>query len=120
MSLRVAQPHLEDGSAYRQNRPTQLDKIQNFRHHLNSGDVISLSPDLAVKLTAMKASGQSSSGWNSVEAHVGSAWVLFCSAPLTWIPDSVPSLPRLTCEEFSWLPDPVLGSVIPLCSQERA
>ena len=31
MGLRVDQPHLEDGSAYRQNRPTKLDKIKNFR-----------------------------------------------------------------------------------------
>ena len=35
----VPQPHLEDGSVYRQNRPTTLDKIKNFRITLQVGAV---------------------------------------------------------------------------------
>ena len=29
-SSQTTEPHLEDGSAYRQLRPTRLDKIKNF------------------------------------------------------------------------------------------
>ena len=38
------QPHLKDGSAYRQNRPTKPDKIKNFSHQVRSGGVIGSSP----------------------------------------------------------------------------
>ena len=34
------QPHLKSGSAYRQNRPTQLDKIKNLHAEVRSGHVI--------------------------------------------------------------------------------
>ena len=91
--LPTLQPHLKpEGSHCRQLRPTKLDEIESLRYCLQSGDVISLSPDLAVQLAARQASGQSSSGWNSVETHAGPAWAFLCGALLTWIPDSLPSL----------------------------
>ena len=34
------QPHLEDGSTYRASRPTQLDKIKNFRDQVQPGVVV--------------------------------------------------------------------------------
>ena len=40
------QPQLKDSSAYRQLRPTKLDKIKNLFHHIHSGGVIGLSPEL--------------------------------------------------------------------------
>ena len=79
-------------SQYGTCRPTKLVEIESLRHCLQSGDVISLSPDLAVQLAARQASGQSSIGWNSVETHAGPAWAFLCGALLTWIPDSLPSL----------------------------
>ena len=39
----TAQPHLEDGSVYRQNRPTQLDKIKNLHSQIRSGPVVGFS-----------------------------------------------------------------------------
>ena len=38
-ALQTSQPHLEDGSVYRQNRPTQLDKIKNFHIELPIGPI---------------------------------------------------------------------------------
>ena len=35
-----SQPHFEYGTAYRQVRPTKLDKIKNFQNHLYVGGVI--------------------------------------------------------------------------------
>ena len=43
-------------------------------HYIHSGDVVSLSPDPAVKPAGGRAAGLSSSGWNSAEAHAGPAW----------------------------------------------
>ena len=36
----VPQPHLEDGSVYRQNRPTTPPKIKNFHVEVQAGFVI--------------------------------------------------------------------------------
>ena len=33
------QPHLKDGSAYRQNRPTKLDKIKNFSDQVQTNSL---------------------------------------------------------------------------------
>ena len=43
----VPQPHLEDGSVYRQNRPTRLDKIKNLYLEAPIGSVgVKLFPAL--------------------------------------------------------------------------
>ncbi len=39
VGLHAAQPHLKDGSVYRQNRPTRLDEIKNFHAAVQAGAV---------------------------------------------------------------------------------
>ena len=54
--LQAAQPHLEDGSVYRQNRPTRLDEIKNFHIEVQSGAVTGI-PGGGVALSKSSANG---------------------------------------------------------------
>ena len=95
-------------------RPTKLDRIEHLHLYLHLGDVIGLSPDLAVKPAERRAAGQSSSGRNSPEAHAGPARavVLWRTTNLGIRFSAV--LAGLACEDLSGMPDLVVSSYIAL------
>ena len=77
----TAQPHLEDGSVYRQNRPTRLDEIKNFHVEVQTGRVVQPS---SPPIGGRSVEGGARSSDLHGPAHPGVSAMAFRIASATW------------------------------------